>query len=154
MVTETTIRRDAAYASAVEAIAEAVGRRPGRPFWRGRPKSPSTRSRSWPLLPRSVRRRPRLTAVQAARTPKAVKQMVQAASGGAGEIAQVGDGNLAEAGVPREALARFASTQGAPEVLALEAEATAVDGPPVELHRNRWGSVTEPPTAAPPLSSA
>ena len=151
-VSDATIRRDAVYAKAVDAIAEAVGPEARQTLLARETKVTQHEvtqladiAQVSPETAKDV-----VEAVQTARTPKAVKQMVQAAVQEVkAQIAQVGDGNLAEAGVSREALARFSSTQGAPEVLALEAEATAVDGPPVELHRNRWGSVTETSTVAP-----
>jgi hypothetical protein len=70
-----------------------------------------------------------MAGVQLAKTPKAAKQMVQLAVEAAQkQVATVGSGTLAEAGVPRATLARLTPTQDKPiltEVLDAETPANA-----------------------------
>jgi hypothetical protein len=116
-VSDATIRRDAAYANAVDAIAEVVG--------------PEARqvllAREAKVTPHEVKQladiaqvSPSLAQrvvmdVRRVKTPKAAKQLVQTAVEVIQEqVATVGSGNLAEAGVPRATLDRFVSTPATP----------------------------------------
>ena len=163
-VGHATIERDGAYARAVDAIAEVAGPEARQALLARETKITQQEVKQLAdvakVSPPTAQEA--MKGVQGAKTPKVAKQIVQAAVEAVQkEGAAVDDGTLAKAGVSRAALDRLVRkptthprpvAQGReqrPVALVLDAEAPPQDDPPAEVHRNRWGSVTEAPADAP-----
>jgi hypothetical protein len=116
-VSDATIRRDAAYAHAVDTLAEVVGPEARQALLARETQVPQHEVKQLadiaqvdPILAQKV-----LVDVQRAKTPKAAKRMVQTAVEVIQEaIATAGSGNLAEAGIPQATLDRLSPTSAPP----------------------------------------
>jgi hypothetical protein len=123
-VAEKTIRNDAAYAQAVDAIAELAGPEARQVLLARETKITQQEVKQLAdvakVSPPTVQEV--MASVQVAKTPKTVKQIVQLTVEAAQkQVATVGSGNLAEAAVSRATLARLA-----PKPTATTAKAASV----------------------------
>jgi hypothetical protein len=131
LVGTATIERDGAYARAIDAIAEVAGPEARQALLARETKLTQQEVKQLAdvanVSPATVQEV--MKSVQVAKTPKAAKQIVQLAVEAAQkQVATVGSGTLAEAGVPRATLARLAPKQDTPiltEVLDAETPADA-----------------------------
>ena len=119
-----TIERDGAYARAIDAIVEVAGPEARRTLLARDTKMTQQEVKELAdvasISPPTVQEV--MASVQVAKTPKTVKQIVQLAVEAAQkQVATVGSGNLAEAGVSRATLARLA-----PKPTATTAKAASV----------------------------
>jgi hypothetical protein len=127
-VSEPTIKRDGAYAQAVDTIAEVAGPEARQALLarettltQQEVKQLADVAKVSPATVQEV-----MMTVKAAKTPKVTKQIVQTAVEAAqNHVAQVGSGNLAEAGVPRAALDRLAPRRTVPTPKTTQTTASA-----------------------------
>ena len=160
-VSEPTIKRDGAYAAAIDLLAETVGPEVRQALLAREMKLTQADVKALATLlaanPETVQAvRDALTGSDPVTTLKAILSTARcgichrplsdpaSVSRGIGPIC-AGHGSP---GSPPPGAGGAAPTRPA-DALVLEAEAPAEDGTPVKSHRNRWGSVTEPPTATP-----
>ena len=113
-----TIERDGAYARAIDAIVEVAGPEARRTLLARDTKMTQQEVKELAdvasISPPTVQEV--MASVQVAKTPKTVKQIVQLAVEAAQkQVATVGSGNLAEAGVSAATLARLAPKPAAPK---------------------------------------
>ena len=141
-VSEATIRRDAAYAHSVDTIAEIAGPEARQALLARETKITQQEVKQLAdvakVSPPTVQHV--MAGVRHAKTPHVAKQMVHTAVEAVQkEIAQVGSGNLAEAGVPRAVLDRLAPTPSKPILTQPLDVAAPVEAPSTGLHRVSTG---------------
>jgi hypothetical protein len=132
-VGERTIERDGAYARAIDAIAEVAGPEARQALLARETKLTHHEVKQLAdvaqVSPPTVQQV--MAGVRHATTPQVAKQMVHLAV---------------------EAVQREGATGGNGQALVLEPEPPEAADRPAEGHRNRWGSVTEPPSDTPSAS--